>query len=368
MPLTRKRERGDRSWISFRRWILILLAFVTFSVTFYGKLLRNSSEWWPPRRRSADNQASALATITALLTSHRLAVEEELPKLVLNISRSEPPYLYVTFRDEWDGLVSPSMRANGGLFDAHIHRLFDRLMREPGVLERCQQGSELVIDAGMNFGSFALYAANRGCRVLGFEMQPSVAAAVLLAAHLNGFARQLQVVPHPVWNQSDEVLVFYPRRDNVGGTHAMDASSVGNDSFSAAVHLRTVRIEDWVPRRSLVRFMKLDVEGSELEALRGMLDLLRRKRVLNLVMELQPEASYRRALQLLYSCGYRCIELQLLNKEELEHTELPLARFKQEPPTEAAFWDSFNFHGSDLWCIPWVASARSLSASSRVGV
>lgn len=337
----------------------MVILLVAVGLASYGKLGRKRADWLVPKRPRDELSASALAAVTALLERHHLATSLELSKMILNVSQSDPPYLYITFRDEWDGLVSPSMRANGGLFDAHIHRLFDRIIQVPGKRARRRQGSELVIDAGMNFGSFALYAANRGCRVIGFEMQPSVAAAVLFASHLNGFTRRLQVIPHPVWNQSGHPMVFYPRRDNVGGTHALDTPRSPQDSTDPAVRLRTVRIADWVPRRSLIRFMKLDVEGSELEALRGMMDLLKRKRVLNLVMELQPEPSYREAVELLYSCGYRCIELQLVHIEQIDHMDLALELFKEEPKTTAAYWDSFNFHGTDLWCIPWLAPPRS---------
>jgi len=347
-------QRGDRTRLvrESSRLLLLLLALLCFIFTVWALIGSKSRGWLREQRASTSGCATTLAAAVEDLSRYNLPLETEFSKMVLNRTQTTPPYFYVTFHSDWDGLVSPAMRANGGLFDAHIHRLFDLLLfRGKGVLERCRQGRELVLDVGMNFGAFALYAVNRGCHVIAFEMQPNVAVAVLLASHLNGFSERLQIVPHPVWSESNHTLMYYPRTDNMGGTHAIPLSP--DAALDHAVQLRTVRIADCVPLQSTIRFMKLDVEGSEYETLLGMLGLLKRRKVLNLVMELQPEPLYSKAVQLLYSLGYQCVELQSLPIDKTHDARSLLPYFKSKPATEADYWRAFNFHGNDLWCIPW---------------
>ena len=44
-----------------------------------------------------------------------------------------------------------------------------------------------VLDAGLNFGAFALFTASLKCEVWAFEMQPHIFTAVDMAMRLSGY-------------------------------------------------------------------------------------------------------------------------------------------------------------------------------------
>ncbi len=150
------------------------------------------------------------------------------------------------------------------------------------ALRRLVTQDAVVIDAGANVGLLALACAawtGANGRVLAFE--PSSREFGRLAEHvrLNGFD-QLEIHQHALGAEAgtQELKVAesrYSGLNTLGSTLAYDGVAV-----AAIERVEVLTIDGVVARRRLTRLdvIKLDVEGAELEVLRGAADTIRRFR------------------------------------------------------------------------------------------
>jgi FkbM family methyltransferase len=126
----------------------------------------------------------------------------------------------------------------------------------------------VVLDLGSHLGSFSLVAAALGCRVLAVEACPWSVTLLHASAARNGFS-QLQIV-HAAVSDRPGTVEFCPHGPFGLVKHA------GLDAASLPVRAATV--DDLLAEAgwSRVDVVKLDVEGSEVAAVRGMQKLLSR--------------------------------------------------------------------------------------------
>ncbi len=152
-----------------------------------------------------------------------------------------------------------------GTFEWELHRFFRDAMR----------GADLLFDIGGYIGYDALMlAANCGGRVITFEPDPERRPALLdNIAHNTGIASRIIVSP----------------------------LAVGAEMAAGATTLDMISAEVGAPD-----FIKLDIDGGEVDALRGGLSMLRRRRP-HVVVETHSLELERECGALLVECGYRPI-------------------------------------------------------------
>lgn len=145
-----------------------------------------------------------------------------------------------------------------GLYDQRELRLMRRFL-EPG-------GD--MVDVGAHVGMYAVAAAlalrGRG-RVLAFEPNPEARPQLEANLALNG-CDNVDVVPVAVAAHAGEALLHVP------ATRDPSFSSLGGGRFSEAepVRVPTTTLDEGVMSRGLTpTFVKIDVEGSELDVLVG---------------------------------------------------------------------------------------------------
>ena len=135
---------------------------------------------------------------------------------------------------------------------------------------------EVVIDAGACWGDTALYfAAKVGPlgRVFSFEFLPENLQVFRRNLDLNPHLKdRVVLVEHPIWSSSDQTLFI---NGNGPATRVELVPSAPN-----APSIKTFSIDDLVARHGLDRldFIKMDIEGAEMSALRGAETALRRFR------------------------------------------------------------------------------------------
>lgn len=141
-----------------------------------------------------------------------------------------------------------------------------------GAIE-CAEG-DVVIDAGGCYGDTALYFAYKaggGGTVASFEFLPENLAVYRRNLDLNpGLASRVRLYERPVWSESDKELFV------VGSGPATQVKPVSTDPD--AIRVQTLRIDDLVSKGDVPRidFIKMDIEGAELEALKGAEAVIRR--------------------------------------------------------------------------------------------
>ena len=143
------------------------------------------------------------------------------------------------------------------------------LVELPGYIRKYSlKEGDIVFDGGAFIGSFAIFAAKkvggRG-RVFAFEPEPENAEALRKNVEANGFAN-VTVVQAGLW-KGEARLSF----SSGGGASAISFSPSANEGISTST-IRTTSIDIFAKKNNLQRidFVKMDIEGAEIEAIEGM--------------------------------------------------------------------------------------------------
>ncbi len=133
---------------------------------------------------------------------------------------------------------------------------------------------DVVIDAGACWGDSSLYFAHEigeNGRVFAFEFIPENLNILQRNININPQLQgRIHIIKNPVWDKSGEVLFF---NDNGPG------STVSSDKMTTdCIPVSTISIDDFVEENCLkkVDFIKMDIEGAELNALNGAVNTIKR--------------------------------------------------------------------------------------------
>lgn len=132
----------------------------------------------------------------------------------------------------------------------------------------------VVVDVGANIGHHTLFASTRAAKVHAFEPYRPVLEKLERKLRLN---RIEHVVVHPVGlaDLNDSLPYAPPSTTNTG-----TGTFVGADDAEGRPRLELRRADDYFPAAGIDRidFLKMDVEGFEVSALRGMTATLAERR------------------------------------------------------------------------------------------
>ena len=166
---------------------------------------------------------------------------------------------------EADGLtwILRGHHTGDGLVVGHEDQLapvFDRMLPEGGVL----------VDVGAHVGRWALRMAGKASRVVAVEANPGTAAQLRAHIEMNDLEDKVEVLEVAAWDSHTRLRLEDPNGQTSGGsTRVLDD---GDGTVEAAPLDVLLSAE---PRIDLV---KLDVEGADLHALRGLRETLARLR------------------------------------------------------------------------------------------
>jgi FkbM family methyltransferase len=137
-----------------------------------------------------------------------------------------------------------------------------------------------MIDIGANTGRMSIPRVILGDAMLAYCAEPDPLNYACLVRnvidnHLNGL-----VLPDHLAIGAEDGTVRLERTKSTGGHRVIGADAQSNREV---VHVRSLRLDTWVDRvgidLDLVRFVKLDVQGSEVDVLRGASRVLARKHI-----------------------------------------------------------------------------------------
>ncbi len=126
------------------------------------------------------------------------------------------------------------------------------------------EGKPYILDCGSNIGMSILYFKRLApeAEIVGFEPDPKIYEA--LKRNVDAFhLKNVTLIPKAVWS-SETTLVFQ--------SEGADGGRVSGDNADVGVRVETLRLRDFLIRP--VDFLKIDIEGAELEVLRDCRDRL----------------------------------------------------------------------------------------------
>lgn len=136
------------------------------------------------------------------------------------------------------------------------------------------ESGDIVIDAGGCWGDTALYFAHEAGadgRVYTFEFVPTNLEVLRKNLALNPeLSSRVEVIENPLWDKSDQT--FYVT-DN-GPASRVNPTKTSEQDLTTS----TISIDDFASRNNVLRidFIKMDIEGAELNALQGAVNVIRR--------------------------------------------------------------------------------------------
>jgi FkbM family methyltransferase len=154
------------------------------------------------------------------------------------------------------------------------------------VVETVREG-DTVLDIGANIGFYTNLLCKcvgaRG-RVHAFEGLPFLAEQVQASVNENGFHNRVTLHSAALSDRGGQATMVYSERGNMGGGHLAGAGSALPGQIEMSVAVTTLNA---LPRFERLDFIKIDVEGAELLALKPFIDELARLRPV-ILSELHP--------------------------------------------------------------------------------
>jgi len=185
-----------------------------------------------------------------------------------------PPDLLLRIKDiDRDLIFDVNVRGNMGLYLWHYPELFEK--EERALFCSFITPGCTVLDVGANIGFYTLLAAKRGARVFSVEADPVNAATLRHHVEINGFNEQVTIYEMAAADAT-RAVPLYRHPFNLG-----ESNIIAKGQHSGMVEGRTLDSLDLPP----IDICKMDIEGAEFVALRGMEGTIERSPQMKLLVE-----------------------------------------------------------------------------------
>lgn len=154
--------------------------------------------------------------------------------------------------------LSPTDKHDAGMW-AYVSQ---NAVPEPEVVHlmmRAVRKGDTVIDGGANIGYFTLLLSKLvgpTGKVIAVEPSPPNLAKLRRNLEINKVTN-VEVVPKALWSESGKTLDFH--LTELGGYDSLTKS----EKTVETIQVETITLQDVMPKSSLVRLIKLDLEGAE---------------------------------------------------------------------------------------------------------
>ncbi len=164
-----------------------------------------------------------------------------------------------------------------GMWEKNETRVFKKLLRSGMV----------VLDIGANVGYYTLLAAEAvgaSGRVYAFEPEPSRFRLLEKNIQANGL-KNVSPVSKAISNKTGTARLYLNPRKNPADHRLFDSSD-----HRESIDVETTRIDDFFKDQVRpIHVIKMDIQGSEVAALEGMRETIRRNKELVIITEFWPE-------------------------------------------------------------------------------
>jgi len=196
------------------------------------------------------------------------------------------------FLKKINGLLVHYLKADSIIVDGHklfldaddSMRLSTRGYYEPFITEIVKKNikkGDVVLDIGAHIGYYTLLFARlvgeKG-KVYAFEPDPENFALLKKNVEVNGYRNV--VLEQKAVSDNPGTLKLH-----LGGRSAHHSIYKNMYSCNRSVNVKSVRLDDYI---DTVNFIKIDVEGAEYSAFKGMQSILRKNKKLRMITEMVP--------------------------------------------------------------------------------
>jgi len=218
-------------------------------------------------------------------------------------------YIQTVAKPGIDLAVSGQVYLSRSPFDKHVTSIFY-------YTRGLQNNRCVVIDAGANIGAtITLPALSMGCQVFSFELQLKLRSWIKVAASLNNFEEEQLILNGPISTEAKNIC-YTPNNKHFAGLQTSDQENSHQSSRDKQLSktekscAKTRRLDSVLNENHVqeVTFMKLDVDGPDLDVLRSLGKFLRSGAIKNFVFERLFDGQ-REIHGLLNSYGYSCMDL-----------------------------------------------------------
>lgn len=173
------------------------------------------------------------------------------------------------------------------------------------------KGDMNVLDAGANIGYYAILEAsliNKG-KVYAFEPDPRNVEVLKKNIKLNNFSEKINLYPYAVGNE-DSVKKFHLYKESNISSFIKNIKKVKKGDKSKSIDIKCVKLDNF-PEIDKIDFIRMDIEAYEGFLIDGMMEFLKRKKNIKLLIELHPdcyndqELDFTKRLEELKKIGFR---------------------------------------------------------------
>lgn len=154
---------------------------------------------------------------------------------------------------------------------------------ETAIVKSLLKRGDVILDIGANIGYYTLImarAVGETGKVYAFEPDPSNFALLKRNVEINGY-NNVVILNKAVSNVSGETRLFLSE-NNMGDHRIWDAGD-GRKSVTVGV----IALDDYFDYKSTkVDFIKMDIQGAEPSAIKGMIQLLKNNKKIKLITEI----------------------------------------------------------------------------------
>jgi FkbM family methyltransferase len=182
--------------------------------------------------------------------------------------------------------------------------------RDAPTLKTLAAKSETILDIGGNIGQMALFFATLAKKVYTFEPISEKAQRLKKQISLNRLEEKIELSTYALSSSKGKVRFALPPSDNGG----IGSTVIMNENESVIIEVDTITLDEFIEEKGIINidFIKMDIEGAELFALKGMTKLLSSANkpilVLEMTLSMMKQAGYSPGELLLFlsSYGYKC--------------------------------------------------------------
>ncbi|RKZ27280.1 hypothetical protein DRQ20_00870 [bacterium] len=194
-----------------------------------------------------------------------------------------------------------------GMYEPEKTRLFYRLVR-PGMT---------VIDVGVNKGYFTLLSAKlMGCKgkILAFEPEPSNCYWIRKSIEANKYDC-IKLFELALADYEGEAMLYIGKKS---GWHSL--LPTGGNVKDETIRVKVSTLDNVLKKEKIerVNIVKIDVEGAEMEVLKGAKNLLQKSERLFIIMDLHPQKGVKveDVFSYLYQHGFKIYSVKDLRPVE----------------------------------------------------